>query len=34
MLKNFFEIAIPVSIMFSILAGFLLLNGMFWGGML
>jgi hypothetical protein len=34
MLKNFFGIAIPVSIMFSILAGFLLLNGMFWGGML
>jgi hypothetical protein len=34
MVKNFFSVAIPLTVMLSVMTGFLFLNGMFWGGML
>jgi hypothetical protein len=34
MLKNFFNIAVPLTIMLSVMTGFLFLNGMFWAGIL
>jgi len=34
MLKNFFDAALPMSIMIAIIVGVMTLNAMFWGGVL
>jgi hypothetical protein len=34
MLKNFFETAIPVTIVFGILVGYFAIVAAFWGGMI
>ena len=34
MVKTFWNAVVPMTIMLVIMSGFLLLNGMFWGGML
>jgi len=34
MVKTFWNAVVPMTIMLGILSGFMILNGMFWGGML
>jgi hypothetical protein len=34
MLKNFFDVALPMSIMIAIMVGVMTVNAMFWGGIL
>jgi hypothetical protein len=34
MLKNFFDVALPMSIMIAIMVGVMAVNAMFWAGVL
>jgi len=34
MLKTFWNAVVPMTVMLAVLSGFMILNGMFWGGML
>lgn len=34
MLKDFFDVAIPMTVMIAIMVGVMTINAMFWGGML
>jgi len=34
MLKNFFDVAVPVTVIFGVLVGYFAIVAAFWGGML
>jgi hypothetical protein len=34
MLKNFFDVAVPVTVMLTIMVGVMAINAMFWAGLL